>query len=380
MKEILIPAENYEKLQVKMNRMNNKAKKLGMNKINMEVLGEEYIKSKKEEGVYNKYVNVGVEGKLPKIKGWELIAKVEHNPSGNVFKSMEDIQINKIPQKYKESNSECEHCNVNRHRVETFLIHNKETNDWKQVGRSCLADFLRDENVEKLFNLYTQLVDMTEEEEQIETSNEKKYVVLFDYLCVVEDIVRKEGFITKTMASEQHIESTSEKALRRYFRQSTSQVGDGVRDKVKKALSWVGKVNKERANQYMYNLHVLCENEYLDVKNTGMVASLILAYEKYQKINEEKEREKDFQKSEYVGEIKERKIFKLKLYKVIMYEGFYGIGFLHIYHDENDNVFVWSTGKKQGIEGEEYELKGTIKEHKEYNGVKQTVITRCKIQ
>ena len=49
--------------------------------------------------------------------------------------------------------------------------------------------------------------------------------------------------------------------------------------------------------------------------------------------------------------------------------------------DDNGNVFVWKTSKGMDIaKGTKVSVKGTIKEHNEYAGVKQTVLTRCSIK
>lgn len=46
--------------------------------------------------------------------------------------------------------------------------------------------------------------------------------------------------------------------------------------------------------------------------------------------------------------------------------------------DKNGNVLVWKTGYQDMEEGKFYTVTGTIKEHNEYSGEKQTVLTRCK--
>lgn len=80
-----------------------------------------------------------------------------------------------------------------------------------------------------------------------------------------------------------------------------------------------------------------------------------------------------------------------------MYEGcaysYYDSGIRHIYtfRDENGNCIVWKTQKvidfydKESDEwvdaevGDTVKMRATIKEHGEYRGTKQTVITRPKI-
>lgn len=63
--------------------------------------------------------------------------------------------------------------------------------------------------------------------------------------------------------------------------------------------------------------------------------------------------------------------------------------YLHKFRDEAGNIYTWKTGsclcKKEADEyifikeGEKVLLKATVKEHSEYRGAKQTVLTRCKV-
>lgn len=81
--------------------------------------------------------------------------------------------------------------------------------------------------------------------------------------------------------------------------------------------------------------------------------------------------------SQFVGNIKERLELTLKVTRAIELEGAFGISTLHIFEDENKNVFVWTTTAKSLKEGVTYHLRGTVKDHKVYRGVNQTVLTRC---
>ena len=55
--------------------------------------------------------------------------------------------------------------------------------------------------------------------------------------------------------------------------------------------------------------------------------------------------------------------------------------YIHNFTDANGNVFVWKTQKGCALEeGCAVRLRGTIKEHSEYKGEKQTALLRCKIE
>ena len=68
-------------------------------------------------------------------------------------------------------------------------------------------------------------------------------------------------------------------------------------------------------------------------------------------------------------------------FEIPSFRGF-GTDTMHIYtfRDDKGNAIIWKTSKGLGIEnGEAVHIKGTIKEHSEYDDEKQTVITRCKV-
>lgn len=81
--------------------------------------------------------------------------------------------------------------------------------------------------------------------------------------------------------------------------------------------------------------------------------------------------------SEYVGTVGERLTLTVTVTAARSIDGYYGHSTAHTMEDENGNVFVWITGVKNWPVGAVKTIKGTIKEHKTYRNVKQTILTRC---
>lgn len=81
--------------------------------------------------------------------------------------------------------------------------------------------------------------------------------------------------------------------------------------------------------------------------------------------------------SEYVGNVGDRLTLKVAVTAARAIDGYFGHSTAHTMEDENGNVFVWITGAKNWPVGAVKTIKGTVKEHKEYRNVKQTVLTRC---
>jgi hypothetical protein len=81
----------------------------------------------------------------------------------------------------------------------------------------------------------------------------------------------------------------------------------------------------------------------------------------------------------FVGKVGERLELELLVNKISSIEGAYGLSNIHLMEDKDKNVFVWTTTAKKLIEGNLYKMRGSIKEHRNYKGVNQTILSRCTI-
>lgn len=91
------------------------------------------------------------------------------------------------------------------------------------------------------------------------------------------------------------------------------------------------------------------------------------------------ELEKEIPQYEYFGEEKEKfSDIKVKYIETKTFEGVYGYSNIHIFANDI-NYFVWFTKCEVELEkNEEVVISGTVKTHKDYNGLHQTVVTRLK--
>jgi hypothetical protein len=89
--------------------------------------------------------------------------------------------------------------------------------------------------------------------------------------------------------------------------------------------------------------------------------------------------------SEWIGQVGDKVNMEVTYTKCHTYEThftYYGeTHYIHQFTDSEGNVLVWKTSNGLGDVPTEskVQIKGTIKGHDEYNGVKQTTLTRCKI-
>lgn len=90
--------------------------------------------------------------------------------------------------------------------------------------------------------------------------------------------------------------------------------------------------------------------------------------------------------TEYIGAVGDKLELEVTRTHTTYYETQYGTTWVHTFADAAGNVLVWKTGSFSGYDVDQalrnkktLHLKGTVKEHNEYKGTKQTILTRCKI-
>ena len=101
---------------------------------------------------------------------------------------------------------------------------------------------------------------------------------------------------------------------------------------------------------------------------------------KMNQLKKEDEQKKSCSVSQYVGEISSKVEFRpASVEFVTSSESVYGYSYLYRIKDESGNVFIWwSTRYFDNDLNSIVSVKGTVKDHEEYKGLKQTVLTRCK--
>lgn len=82
--------------------------------------------------------------------------------------------------------------------------------------------------------------------------------------------------------------------------------------------------------------------------------------------------------SEYVGEVGERLVdIPVEMTGMNSFEGMYGLTYCYTFKKE-ENILVWFTQKLLTYcIGDRLILRGTVKNHTTYQGVRQTQLTRC---
>lgn len=394
--------ENMERLNKKLASLKKKCEKAHC-EFKYEEVGSEYKTFTADNGeeVTVKYIEVDVEGEA-KYNGWKFVAVIDHHKEGNVIRAYDEEL--EIPEKYLTCGPTCEHCNKIRSRKDTYLIRNEETNEFKQVGKSCLQEFtngLSAENVAFFCSMYEEV----ENSYGYSGSSFNRYISVERILKYAFECYRHFGYQKSASSFEDEIpvgyRSTMSRVVDYYYiNRATGKVAQQLKEEMEEvgfnadseyavntteeALNWIrNETNLD--NQYIRNLHIICSDEYTDYRSLGILVSLTVAYARhldqvaaYEKKQKKIEEEKN--SSEYVGEVGKRiEVEAFNFACVYSSENMYGMSYLYKWNDAEGNIFTWFSSNAIDQPETVVSVKGTVKEHSEYRGVKQTVMTRCKV-
>jgi hypothetical protein len=382
----VIEASHFPKFQKKVAQLNKRGKKVGGG-ITIENVQETVlsIEIAPERSVKIPAISFELKGCVPVVNGFRLVARIEHTEKGNIISRIDGNRINIGD--WRSAKPKCDHCETNRRRRDTFFIENVETGELKQVGRTCLADYIRDADIDRVAAYFMFFASFEKE------YNEGNYGAfdatagcpdVFDFIACACAAVRQDGAffpskeMNSTVRSAEHIYWPPSSMAPRHIVEEWQRIQPNKKDR-EKALSAMAWISRKEAshNEYLWNLQVACQNHFVTSRTRGLVASIVAAYDR--DMGMKKAVKKD---SEHIGNIGERiKGIKAVITMVRGFDGQFGECFMVLFEDSDGNKFKWFTSTDVDYEvGDEVVVTGTVKKHDAYKGVKQTVLTRCNIK
>ena len=405
MNKFAIYEENLPKFEKALNRIKNKCEKYDCPFVYNQV-GEEFHTetiTTNEDGttlaspieITRRFVIVEVEAK-PVIDNWELIASLEHTKEGNIIHSVrDDIDI---PERYYNVAPYCEHCNTKRYRKNSFIIRNIKTNEFKQVGKTCLNDFIGNINAEWLASFYAMFNKLAEfEAPQGGYSNNERYFPVIDLLTYTVAVTNiygycKSGTNNATGETVKDFYIVNECGGYPFGNERIKEKMQSVNFKVteedtaiaKKIIAYVNSI--EDGNNYIHNIKTLCASDMVAYKNVNLLVSAITCYNRdLERKAKEDARKKEAGKSNHIGNIKDRLTINIASWKCLTswcncYDGYNETTtFLYQFIDNDGNIFTWRTQKYFDEDATLREITGTVKAHNVFRDIKQTELTRCKV-
>ena len=202
------------------------------------------------------------------------------------------------------------------------------------------------------------------------------YFETLRYLEYVAADIRQSGWVSRSVAEDLGRISTADSAMTGMHRDMQLEPAD--KELAAAALTWAMTIPDEKTagNDFLHNISVVAKMEAITIRQRGMAAAIVRAYQKDMEDGIEKSGTKP---SVHQGTVGERAEFRgLTLESVHPFEGGYGMTYLHHFQDADGNQFKWFASSNNMEVGKVYDLTATVKKHDEYKGVQQTILTRAK--
>ena len=401
METYLIHESNQSRLEKKLTTIEKKCNKNDFS-FNYRITGEHFQEVEHDDGSKSieRFIVVEVEGEV-KHGGWEFVAVLDHHSAGNIVRAFNTEII--IPEKYKNCGPECEHCNKIRSRKDTYLIYNSEKDEFKQVGKTCLQEFtngLSAEETAYYVSIYDSLSAYYTPDSRV---SRVSYVDVKLTLNYAWECYRHFGY-EKSYYDSSNSKSTRERVSNYiWYDHCPSKLSKYEKETIREeyayysvdpksayaikmtdeSLAWIRGVT-DSISSYIHNLHVICSEDYTETKNVGILVSLTTAYMhelEHRAYIERKNNTVKFDKlSEYVGNVGERITVSCNDFRcVTTLSNQFGLTSVYKFSDPNNNVYIWYSSKHIDDPESVTSVVGTVKDHSEYKGCKQTILTRCKV-
>lgn len=381
----------------KIEKLNKKAKKLGFPNMALS-FSEETVKEFKDEYGNDQvkiYLDATLEYEIPIIDGWELICTFDIVQDPTTFENIvftSKVPDKTIPSEYLNKTSiECQHCGYVRRRNHSMLMRHIDSDEYKEVGSTCIKDFFGHDPSRILqlatFNL-NDLIGAIDDEYFGEHGERGTYAYpIHGFLSLTAAVIERYGWVSGKRAYEDDtLDSTkSEVMTQLYDRHLPKEFKVAANDDDKKlaeeTIEYFSNIDPGD-NDYLVNCNKVAILGYVPEKMSGVACSMIAVYKREKMKNIERESRPE---SNWIGKEKERIrdldvkcIFEMAIENNYSYDS---SSRLYIFVDNNGNKIktFYSGCKWHANQGLNYKLTGTVKKHDEYKGEKVTQLTRCQV-
>lgn len=344
---------------------------------------------------------------------WAFGGSVE--PSGVDGKNFVNVNLSGkdlgfiVPTRYFSLNPcSCDYCKTDRKRNKTYLVVNRETGEWKQLGKECLKLFVAGIDIDAIATFESfvkEAEDAANPGDEFFYNRRARFVEVQRALELAQAATKMFGFVaTRDNVGDRNVFSTKNIVQAKILKEMGCQsdllnVDNTEREKINLAVAKLTVYSTHAEDDisndiialretvtelpdepYYNNLKTVLANEYVPLDKLGLLVSAPKAISRYYELKKmQEEKEKLAKSSNYIGEVGEKiSVNFVSGREVACCETQFGL--LHIYEfkDANGNTVIWKTNSGKDIP-ESGVVSGTVKSHEEYNGVKQTIILRAKI-
>lgn len=365
------------------------------------IVGEDFRARYEDSSMFDRFVLIEVEG-TAKVEDWECVAYMENTSAGNIIYKINFDAV--IPERFRSSGCYCEHCNTMRDRKKVFIIHNIVTDEWKQVGGSCVKLYtngLSAEYVAAYMDGRDTLIEVADKFDDGVLLGRGNYSSVEDVIWFAHKIISKIGYAnasaelpTKALVSEiLHNDSLSiaidniNETLRRHHVSYSFNIQDfqDARDEsfIKAIIDYY--MGLEDVSDFTHNVKAIIGNKYASYKHIGFLAYLPQGYSKHLLDEAAKQTKLENSVGHFGEEGKRYKSVAIAdVDRVASYFNAFGIAHVYKITTADCHILTWRTGNdifEDGLkEAKDFaKIDFTVKNHGEFKGELQTEVTRCKV-
>ena len=429
-KAYMIPEENVENLEKKFNAAARKIRKINheleptMTKSNHTIVLVRKIELRpcncRSESTIKKvpYEARRVELKIPDEavfaeNNWAFGGSVE--PSGVEGKNFVNVNLSGkdlgfiVPTKYFSSNPcSCDYCKTDRKRTKTYLVTNRATGEWRQLGKECLKLFVTGIDIDAIATFESfikEVEDAANPGDEFFYNRRARFVEVQRALELAQAATKMFGFVaTRDNIGDRNVLSTKNIVQAKILKEMGCQsdllnIDNSDREKINLAVVrltvYMTSAEESISNDiialretvtelpdepYYNNLKTVLANEYVPLDKLGLLVSAPKAISRYYELKKmQEEKEKLAKSSNYLGEVGDKiSVNFISGREVACCETQFGLLRIYEFKDENGDTVVWKSSSSKEIP-ESGVITGTVKTHEEYDGIKQTVVLRAKI-
>ena len=343
--------------------------------------------------------DVEVTGERPVLAGWSFAAVIEATPAGNILHKSPRFDGD-LPERFRACTSECDHCQKIRTRTETFVVYN-DAGEFKQVGRSCLKDFVANTDPAAWLAAYAFERDLHAFIDDGDFYGEglggfrmaERALFVDDFLSMVAAQVRELGYVSAAQSKDQAewsvcpVMSTGKEVLLGATDRSAEvraryidAVTDADRQLAADAVAWATSDAVGQVSDYVHNVRMYIAQQIVNSSSANTLASLVQSYRKHLGMRAAKANKLN----EHLpgAAVKQRlRGLALTLVGENSYDTDYGTKWVLRFEDSAGRAVVWKTTSARdgyGI-GDAVVVTGTVKALGDYRGTAQTELSRCSV-
>lgn len=343
-----------------------------------------------------------VELTLPRIEyeDYEYVATLKAEKAGNLVYTTDKFAGEDMS-RYFQANFRCDHCGTNRNRKTVHIFRNDEGKEL-MIASTCSAEYFGvdvDSYIQGIasWNNFVKAYYPRDIDGVCGYGVGGNSIDTHEIFNLAYGVITRDGYYKKSTYDEMGTIDTvnyytNDSIQRRADFHGRSAVEADIAER-ERILAMTAKnnfdidtfveywENYQPQNDFEQNCRV---SVFSDDPKESMLVMAVYSYLKKIQLDEKRENEKkalESFKNEHIGDVSEKLELDITVEKVIYIDGYYGASNLVISHLDDGRCITFFDKKLTELEeGQKISITGKVKEHKERDGRKQTVMFYVKIK